>query len=156
MKQHIDIIKKVFEEGGETLRDNCIYHYGSQTIEGASTPNSDYDYLVLVGYNGVKAELAIALTKAGFELQKPEDEKKYVGRGIRSWRRDDINLVTCNNLGLFKSYIKANEVCRFLKVTEKQDRWRVFDAISYNRDPFDDTRKKYLPKYQFDDEIDYV
>ena len=126
--EYYDYIMSILDRAQQGYR--TFFHFGSRTIEGAAREDSDYDFMLLTGYDGPTVRLVVELTKEGFVLSGDEEYGP-----LQSWRKGELNLVTTNDSRIYDGHRKANAVCKFLKVTDKSQRVAVFDLIVHAKHP---------------------
>jgi predicted nucleotidyltransferase len=103
-----------------------IHLYGSRYVGGeAITDASDWDLLVLPEH-GFVMHLIQKLKDGGYE---GDVDKVYNDSGFLSMRKGDINLIVVHDYEWFIRALTAMELCRSLKLTDKQDRILLHDVV---------------------------
>lgn len=77
-------------------------------------------------------EIILGMTRAGWEVTKRMiPGKKYFYSARRKGDRCHYIIVVCKRL--FERYIKANELCKHLHLTNKEDRIAVHNMLIHGR-----------------------
>lgn len=104
---------------------------GSAFIEGVKNPG-DLDCIVLVNDT---TEFEDVLTGVGYVMSDPGDYNapepgRDPSEGVFfSFRKGEINLIVTDNRRFYDSFRVASEICRMLKVTEKENRVDVHGLL---------------------------
>jgi hypothetical protein len=64
-----------------------------------------------------------------FEMQRMDPSREYQGEMVSYRGPDDINLIICTTVEYYQKWRAATEVCKELKVTDKQQRILVHQLI---------------------------
>jgi hypothetical protein len=100
---------------------------GSRITCNPPPQDTDEDWLVLV-YSDPEA----ALLEAGFTQDgSPEFYTGNDDGGFRSWRRDELNLVTTNEIQFYDRFMTATMLAKRFNLMDKGDRIALFQAVLY-------------------------
>lgn len=123
-----------------SLKGCQFWEVGSRTIEGAWTPQSDYDVLVLSPEN-----ICADIDALGFRLESGGAHYDPSQGDFNSWRRGDVNVILTYDTSFAARFRKANSLCRFLRLKERGDRVAVFQSILYGNFPlFDEWEPPFI------------
>lgn len=101
---------------------------GSRTIEGGWSENSDYDFLILSN-----KPIPSLLEDIGFNIDSHSKHYEPSEGHFNSWRRGNINLIVSYSADFANFFTAANNAARALKLTCRDDRVTLFQAVLYGR-----------------------
>lgn len=117
-----DVLKELF-----SLDLLAGFPVGSRVTCNPPPTDTDEDWLVLVRQVNVQA-----LTDAGFTQDgSPEFYTGNDNGGFRSWRRDDLNVITTEDADFFWRFMTASDLAARFNLLDKADRISLFQAVLY-------------------------
>ncbi len=106
-----------------------LWPVGSRTIEGAAKSDSDYDFLVFT-----HARIPDVFFGLGYDLNLGQHYDPSEG-AFNSWRLGSVNLIATDNFHFCNKFLRANEVAKALRLTDRANRVTLFQAILYAKSP---------------------
>jgi hypothetical protein len=104
-----------------------IYPVGSRVTCNPPPSDTDEDWLVHVLHVDTEA-----LVAAGFK--QDGSPQFYAGNdngGFRSWRRDELNVITTQSAEFFWRFVTATDLAKRFNLLAKADRIALFQAVLY-------------------------
>ena len=104
---------------------------GSRSIQGASKPESDWDYLAFSWY---PPNIIWRLRRRGFHIQQ---NHKYgvATSNFLSLKNSstNVNIILTSSPKFYKNFLKANRLAQRLRITNRDDRVKLFKSILYDK-----------------------
>lgn len=107
-----------------------IWSVGSQTIEGASTPDSDHDFLVFTW-----SPIPHVYSSIGCDLEWGSEHYEPSNGKFNSWRSNDVNFIATYDTHFCRNFLIANSVAQKLGLKSRDDRVALFQAVLYRNAP---------------------
>ncbi len=109
-----------------------VERVGSRVTCSPAPTDTDEDFLCLVPEKDGGLE---ALSAHGFKQDgQPEFYTGNDNGGFRSFRKDDVNVITTNDRDFFMLFLTATHLAKRFNLLKKADRIALFQAVLYGVD----------------------